>query len=321
MRLKELDALRGLAALAVVLYHYTTQYNKLYIHSTPLGWELNKGSLGVHLFFMISGFVIFLTIDKISSSKAFIISRFSRLFPAYWFAIILTSSAVFIMGLPGEERDLVTILLNFSMIQGFFDIPDVDGVYWTLLYELIFYILILALFKFKLLTKVNLIIVLGLCLNIANSLTDIFPWKLQLILLLEYNHLFGAGIIYYLIKKNGIRPSYSLTLFLCLIALWMQGSTENFLIISSFFIVFYLFSLGKLQFIAVKPLIWLGTISYSLYLLHQNIGYIIIRNIEGYGFSSNIAIIFALMLSLLMAHAAQKLIERPTQKWIKSKFN
>ncbi len=84
MRIKERDALRGLAALAVVLFHYTTQFEKLFGHSNELSWSMPYGDLGVHLFFMISGFVI---------------SRFSRLYPAYWLAIILTTAVVWTYGL------------------------------------------------------------------------------------------------------------------------------------------------------------------------------------------------------------------------------
>lgn len=109
MRIKELDALRGLAALAVVLYHYTTQYEKLFGHTGVLGWQFQYGSHGVHLFFMISGFVIFLTLDRVKKSRDFVISRFSRLFPAYWFAIMLTTIVVWTFGLldlKGKSREL-----------------------------------------------------------------------------------------------------------------------------------------------------------------------------------------------------------------------
>lgn len=54
-RILELDALRGLAALAVVLFHYTTRYDQLFGYSEPLAVNVSWGHYGVDLFFMISG--------------------------------------------------------------------------------------------------------------------------------------------------------------------------------------------------------------------------------------------------------------------------
>ena len=320
MRIRELDALRGLAALAVVFYHYTSQYDKIFGHNEVLSWQLPYGSFGVQLFFMISGFVIFLTLDRVTKPMDFVISRSSRLYPAYWSAIIITTIIVWSFGLQGEERTWVTTLANFSMIQGVFDYPDVDGVYWTLLYELIFYVIMFLFFKWGNFKKIHFLLLAGVLLNIANSATDAIPWKLQLFLLLKYNHLFAAGILYYLIKKEGMKKQHYLLLLLCLAAHWLQGNLISSIIVSFFFAIFFLFIYGKLAFIAIKPLIWLGSISYSLYLLHQNIGYIIIREVEDQGFSANTAIFSALCVSLLLAHIIMIKIERPSQSWIKSKY-
>ena len=76
-RLVEIDALRGIAALSVVLFHYTTQFKKLY---SPGGWtdfEFTHGHLGVNLFFIISGFVIFMTLERTKVPMDFVVSRFN----------------------------------------------------------------------------------------------------------------------------------------------------------------------------------------------------------------------------------------------------
>ena len=320
MRLKELDALRGLAALAVVLFHYTTQFDKLFGHSNALSWSMPYGDLGVHLFFMISGFVIFLTLDRVAKPFDFVISRFSRLYPAYWLAIILTTAVVWTYGLEGQEVNTLNTVINFSMLQGIFELPDVDGVYWTLMYELIFYTLIFTVYKFSCLKHIVFIIIAVLFLNILNSFTNIIPWKIQLFLLLQYNHLFGAGIIFYLLQRDGNKVFYFATLALCLVAQWSQGHFSSSIIITSFFLIFFLFTYQKLTFIVIKPLVWLGSISYSLYLLHQNIGYVVIREIEDLGYSSNLAIVAALCISLFLAHNIMKIVERPSQLWIKEKY-
>jgi len=62
-RLRGLDSLRGMAALAVVLYHYTFGYTQVVGRHMP-GLDLiaTDGHFGIYLFFIISGFVIFMTL-------------------------------------------------------------------------------------------------------------------------------------------------------------------------------------------------------------------------------------------------------------------
>ena len=138
-RLLELDALRGIAALMVVFYHYFYHYNEMYGHqSIPVSWSF-VGRLGVALFFIISGFVIFWTLSRTERPLNFIVSRFSRLYPVYWFAIALSFVAVLCFGLPGREVSLRDAALNTLMFHEYLDVPHVDGVYWSLTVELSFY--------------------------------------------------------------------------------------------------------------------------------------------------------------------------------------
>ena len=138
-RLAELDALRGLAALSVVFYHFTTWYNNKFImHIHPL-FSFWFGYCGVHLFFMISGFVIFMTLEKTAKPFDFIVSRFSRLYPAYW-AVILFN---LILISPIDPRQFI---LNATMLSPWLHSKYVCGAFWTLSVELAFYICILFLF-------------------------------------------------------------------------------------------------------------------------------------------------------------------------------
>ena len=117
-RISSLDALRGIAALAVVLYHYTFRYNALYGHNfslEPLS-VLKYGHLGVQLFFIISGFVIYLSIENTQSIKKFASNRFARLYPAYWCAVFVTFFTVMIFGLPGRDVSFSNMLVNLSVV-------------------------------------------------------------------------------------------------------------------------------------------------------------------------------------------------------------
>jgi len=87
-RIRELDSLRGIAAFAVLLFHFT--YVNDAHRMAPFG--LAAGKYGVELFFVISGFVIFMTLERSGSVRQFAVSRIARLFPAYWAAIFCTAS-------------------------------------------------------------------------------------------------------------------------------------------------------------------------------------------------------------------------------------
>src|SRR5262245_34438087 len=138
-RLIEIDSLRGLAALSVVLFHYTTRFAELYGPTERMTVAFPYGFYGVNLFFIISGFVIFMTLERTRRPMDFVVSRFSRLYPAYWTCVAITFAVTHWLGLPYKTVDLLSALANFTMIQGFWGVPHVGGVYWTLEVELLLY--------------------------------------------------------------------------------------------------------------------------------------------------------------------------------------
>src|SRR5688572_13967921 len=114
MRYKELDSLRGIAALCVVLFHFTFGYDNGLKILEEGKFYFTYGYLGVHLFFLISGFVILMTLEKTKSSADFFVSRFSRLYPAYWTAIILTVLFTTLLAVPFQQEiyTLNQVLVN-----------------------------------------------------------------------------------------------------------------------------------------------------------------------------------------------------------------
>jgi peptidoglycan/LPS O-acetylase OafA/YrhL len=98
-RLKELDSLRGLAALSVLFLHYTLSYG------TEIGWIAGKplvvfslARTGVAIFFVISGFVIYHSLQRAETLRDFAVARFARLYPAYYTCMALTGVIVFVAG-------------------------------------------------------------------------------------------------------------------------------------------------------------------------------------------------------------------------------
>jgi len=90
-----------------------------------------------------------MTLDRTERPMDFVVSRFSRLFPAYWFAIFLTFVITHLLGLPGKLVGIGTAFANMIMLHGFFKVPHVDGVYWTLEVELQFYCGMFLLYRLR----------------------------------------------------------------------------------------------------------------------------------------------------------------------------
>ena len=124
-RLKELDSLRGIAALSVAFYHFT--------EGRPPFKYFKFCGTAVDLFFMISGFVIFLSVVDNPSWKIFVKRRILRLYPTYWVCLILTTTAIVInnyLFVINDKNLVVRFLANLTMLQYYFRIGDID---WPIL--------------------------------------------------------------------------------------------------------------------------------------------------------------------------------------------
>ncbi|REA62018.1 hypothetical protein DSL64_10165 [Dyadobacter luteus] len=329
-RLLELDALRGIAAMAVVLFHFTINRNAI-----DLGWQFNYGVTGVDVFFMISGFVIFLTINtKTERGKDFVISRFSRLYPTYWTCVLLT--AFFILVYEPTSFKTSNVLANFTMFPTYFCVEDLDGSYWTLLVELVFYVWI---FLIYLSGGLKNIITIGLICMSAIVAFHFFGYyypqlyklashKIQLI-----NHfpLFLSGIVFFKIKFESFKPGYLIIVLACILSsvylhdkggktMYFIGKFEHTMVILFYHFIFTLFVAGKLAFLNLKPLLFLGKISYSLYLIHQYVGLHLIETFKNLGLNIYAAILLCISICICMAWVITKYIEIPAVKLIRSQY-
>ena len=327
-RLIEVDSLRGLAALAVVLFHYTTRFTELFGSNPPPTLSFPDGHYGVNLFFIISGFVIFMTLEKTSRSMDFVVSRFSRLFPAYWAAIILTYSITHLLGLPGKLVDITTAFGNLIMIHGLFRIPHVDSVYWTLEVELLFYCGMFLLYRFRLLHRIHHVLLGLLALRLTYFVLahwfDIdLPWTISRFLILKYIPWFSLGITIYLATSRrdpGEWRQPMLTASLAILTLLIVDSLFVAALAVALATTAFLAASGRASLFRNQMLVWLGTISYPLYLLHENIGWSLELRLRAQGVSTDMSILIALAASLAMATALTRWVEQPAMRWIRSTY-
>jgi peptidoglycan/LPS O-acetylase OafA/YrhL len=321
-RLLQLDVLRGIAAVLVLLFHYTTRFDQLYGHSPPI-LSFYLGQRGVDLFFVISGFVVFMTIERTQRGLDFIVSRFSRLYPAYWTAVLITFAAVRLVGLPGREVSIRVALANLSMLSAYLRTPYVDSVYWTLSLELSFYAIILVLYESGMLERIELVCAAWLSLTFAVAFAGARwhltpPYFVELLIVSDYAQLFVGGVIAYRIWNRGLCSARAVILLgAILVQCYIQGATAGVIAAVSIAAVFAA-AQNRLQTLQIAPLIFLGNISYSLYLIHQNVGYVVIRAGYAAGLNSKLSIAIATGGAIMLAAAMTFLVERPAMRAIRN---
>jgi peptidoglycan/LPS O-acetylase OafA/YrhL len=285
-RYQELDALRGIAALMVVLFHFTMVKDRDTI-------IFKLGTTGVDLFFIISGFVIFMSLKTHTGARKFIINRLVRLYPTYWVAVTFTFALFISVRLYrfGTDIDFVwqlkRYLANLTIFQHYFKMPDIDAPYWTLLIEMLFYAAILIIYLLKLLNNINAIGLIVCVSTVTSALffNDVYLVKIvfKYMPLVLFTPLFLAGINFYKIynKNSSAVLNYLIAAFciVCQIMLFENAGrskgyinvTEYAMMLSLYFVAFTAFINHQLMFIVNRITLFFGKISYALYVIHEYI--------------------------------------------------
>nr|GEZ66693.1 hypothetical protein [Tanacetum cinerariifolium] len=150
------QALRALAAWAVVCHHFMQIFFDFH-PSGPVGrFFTEKGAVGVDIFFVISGLVIYLsTVDRDIPAGRFMLNRVIRIVPAYWLYTLVMGLLVVVAQplLPHQVVDWQSFILSLLFIPS--ENPGGYGLYptlnvgWTLNYEMLFYVLFSLVFLFQ----------------------------------------------------------------------------------------------------------------------------------------------------------------------------
>ncbi|MCW2918980.1 MAG: Peptidoglycan/LPS O-acetylase OafA/YrhL [Actinomycetia bacterium] len=340
-RLSELDLLRFVAAAAVMLHHFTgVRYYTPWGDARKVFPELapvtSFGYLGVQLFFVVSGFVILMSAWGRTPGE-FAGSRFVRLFPAYWFSVVLTLLVFLGSGIaPGypvsKEGPLLRLLPNLTMLQDGIGAPESEPVYWTLWIELHFYALIVLL-VWRGVSYRGCVIFMGTWLLAGTFAQEANHTLLKAILIPACAPYFIAGMAFFLIYRHGSNLVMWLLIGVCW-ALGIYSSVRQVnpfvtwpgldekaipAIITAIFVVMALVSTHRLSWLRWRGLTVLGSLTYPLYLVHETISRPLISALHPeFGRWTVLGIIVA--ASVLGAWLTHRCVERPLQRWMRPRL-
>lgn len=328
-RLLQIDGLRGLAALAVVGFHFTTRFDDVFKPAQRSALELPWGHYGVNLFFIISGFVIFMTLDRTRHATAFVVSRFSRLYPAYWVAVMLTFTITHTLGPPALTVPGLTALANALMFHGLLGVASVDGAYWTLEVELLFYVGMLGLYASGQLRNVHvwmlgLLGVRWLYFGAASAFGVELPWRLYGLLILKHLPWFiiGIAISSWLQWRQGgdRRPWMVTSAAAALVTLLFTEPPWHAGLALALGALVFLAATGRLRWLNHALFVGLGAVSYPLYLLHENIGWALIHQGLQAGWTRLTSVWLAFVVVMALAWAVARWVERPALRAIRRAY-
>lgn len=321
-RLPGLDTLRGLAALAVTWFHMT-HGGELLASSTPLLiMPRGLGAFGHHgvtLFFILSGFVIPYALIRAgagASFGSFFLKRLVRLQPPFFAACVLTVILNQLsMQLPGYAGPLGVDYLSQSFSQMLSDNIYITGmlgrswilvVAWTLAIEVQFYLV--AGMSMKWLVGRFLLLLLG-----VTVLSLVFP---QPAFVFHWLPVFALGALVAVRFPSWGWREVSLAGLLLVLISFTFSPTDAVVAAGSLALIVFAVQ-ERLPRVPLLP--WLGSISYSLYLIHAPIGGRIVNLAARFApytpLQQLLICILATMISVAAAWLFWLLIEYPSHQW------
>lgn len=349
-RLEYLDGLRGLAILWVLLYHFLSRWSEL----VPFGsryqdWPIfEMGYLGVNLFFLISGFVIFMTLERCDNLHGYLYKRWLRLFPA----MLLASALIFITAfwLPERPQGLPTPI---NLVSGLLFIEPswleratgwsfgvLEGAFWSLFVEFKFYVVAGILFfrfgaRIAWMTLGVMYLLWLLCGYLqaaffAEALAGGFKLPVQLLhsmlneLGAKYYGWFFAGAGLYLYRQQPQPRLLQATVAMLILTCADVASGQYLVLIAALLVSFWMLACvlwQPCQLLMTGRIWWfLGFISYPLYLIHENLGVALLIKLQKLNpltYSElylPLVILLVTALAWLMARYAEVPLRRALQK-------
>ena len=350
-RLAFADLLRGVAALAVVIGHFTVLYltapdvvslivmgepsTKVVLPqiATDLIELVNLPSMGVAVFFLISGFVIPLSLEG-TTTRGYLLKRFLRIFPTYWVALALGIAATFVSAgfwSKPVTHDHIDYFSNTFLIANLFGRFDILSVAWTLQIEMKFYLLApLIYLALRRGTQLPLLLcglaVVGVfwnatafCNNVDVACWDHYRFSARMFWedAMHMVYMLMGSVFYAHYRK--LIPNWQVIggvafLFGCYnaaaLAMPIPKGGHHLPYLWGLIIFGSLYALRN-RITLTSPFRFLADISYSLYVIHPLVGYVTMRLLMAAGLPYVPAFAVALGLVIVIAWTMHLYVEAP----------
>ncbi len=333
-KLDSLQWARALAAVSVCLFHAAERTGKS-LSAPEFSRFFESGKLGVDLFFVISGFIIFFVhfkdINNPAASRRYLYRRFTRIYPLYW-AIFIPITILYLTtpgSGDGSERAFASIVRCFFLLPN----PDgqIIGVAWTLVFELSFYVAFLSLILNRNFGVV--LISVWISLILVRQISSVNFGYFNAYLSVRYFEFACGAAVYFLFSKfrpkfpgllalSGVISLYGGGLFLLSQFPERETALVLFAGVSAAVAVLGFVSLdsvgearGVIGFVAAK----LGDASYAIYLFHWIIGWVLGAMLLKLPFSFPAGLFFIILAlpMIIGGYVMHLVLERPLLRWMR----
>lgn len=340
-KIKYIDSLRGLAILGVILVHSGQVSGNLPMYLKNI---TDQGARGVQLFFMLSALTLFISLSRRKTTiLEFFIKRFFRIAPLFYLAIIFYTfkNTLFYylnIGLT-EPVDFFNVISTFLFFSNSINPYWINGVVqggWSISVEMIFYLFVPFLFKVLVNLKRAIIFTIvafvfstfiTLFLSHSQLISDKDIWNIYLFYWFPNQiSIFGLGIVMYFLLKdttdiqskiNGKISLYllfsSLFFMIVLTQLDIPKSPIHFLYGLLFLILTLGLSKNQLALLVNKYTIYIGKISFSMYLTHfiviESLIFLLdkVKSILNFNLNSIITLIVVYIITVLITVIISKI--------------
>ena len=342
-----LQLIRILAAFIVMLFHINAIFEAKY-GMTMLQDIVHFGKSGVHIFFVLSGYVMYMVhksdIGKgLNKAKLFANKRFTRIYPTYW---ILTSFVLLSMYLTSGEvkaykYSFTYIFQSYSLVEfGMMDGNPLIPAAWTLFHEIKFYAFFCLLILIKNSTIRNIAIYSVAALTLFATFFNVSELGVFNFYFSSWNILFALGVL-----SGWITDHYSLKLgkkkfvviaiiafiivsIICNHYLWLTEPRSivafgivSFLVVTALSCYETVVPQNTLFKPSTRPAIMLlANITYCLYLIHYPVYTIVVIIAQKISLSYGLVIVIMIISSFVASIIYYKIIEEPLMVAMKKRF-
>lgn len=334
-RILELDSLRALAAINLMAFHLTHVYAVKYGFTHPLGFEWPYGAYGTQMFFVLSGFVNSMSLLRRRRPVDFVAARLIRIIPIFMLAILAN---VWILSWAPMHQQVSTgqFLANMTLMPMVLGYECLDPVMWTLQIEMMFYATLVILFKIGGLNRYFLgwgsllLLSLTVCptLDALESSYGQTGWfaaatAIRRLMVLDFVPLFAMGFLIYMIKTDTGKRWQNLLGIAVAAAVFhsIDHGKHNPLATALILGLVTLCAYGRFPLLRFKPLVFVSTISYALYLCHNNLGCVLIHRFDHSGIPPQLCFLIAVVFSFALALIITNRIEQPITNGLRAAWD